>query len=742
MRKKIVLVLLLCGLLCNAFSVSSYADEEKNTGNVFKKGGAILAISSGVSASRYYQKADTSRIVNGIGEAGAGITPDSLLISATGQDPSDFFENGFTWIDPNIGRGYISVPVTQPSVTTPNNTLPNGTSSNGTLSNGGSDSDSGGDNKNISFGPNYNPFVTEPDDSKSILDNISSGSITPDFQTAALLYRSIFANSATRIKMSYYDESGMKTSIWFYLGLLGTKQNLNSIANGGQLSDTKNGTLGGNEIYGNLFETSNDGILEDAYIMISKLLGSNNRNNTLLYDSNLVDIDSIESLSDYLSRNSSTYIEELQRRVEDYEGCREEWIKYTIFEEKKAALSDFEANNHSAYSKYRAPTAPSIDGLSEEEAEKALEEYRSEYSEWKKGNPEAAHALSQDLERNRQRYEELVASYDETDHYNSLCEQFDSFNTSGENIGEYPAYLAAKASVEMIEDKDDEIAWFNWVTRGTTEVDPNDKSTWSCPEDAAAFREWLIKRDLYEGDYNGYSMDMDIYTNESEGGTVLSLWESVYNNGKNRVTGDSYPYLYSYTDATNASFREGGSNFDRMILLQHKLGLDTGRNGKRLDLKYYKDICVQDYKNTKHSEAVPIQRYEWYVYYSPGRASDKDNAEIVFHSATTQKECPFTPNVSGTYWVDCYQSYRVKYYETLEYTESSFLVDETTKSVLMASQNQNGTPLTKTINEKEVIEKVNVLSGVQAHYMEAGSSEFKVDNGIVSASYSTERILN
>lgn len=257
-------------------------------------------------------------------------------------------------------------------------------------SNGDDDATDNGGGNHPAFGPPYIPFLEEPDDSDDILGNLGNTENNPklpDLQSVALLYRSIFADSKTRIKMSYYDENGVKTSVWFYLGLLGTNKNLASIATDGQILNLKDGTFGGNDIYGNLFETNGDGILEDAYNMIFKILGSTKNNNTSLYGSDLIDIDDPEDLSKYLSKNSSVYIKELQRAVDDYEGYRNEWVLYAILNEKETARELLKINNENTYVKYHAPVQPDVIGSDKDTTDKLYEEYLAELEAWKRSFP-------------------------------------------------------------------------------------------------------------------------------------------------------------------------------------------------------------------------------------------------------------------------------------------------------------------------------------------------------------------
>lgn len=231
--------------------------------------------------------------------------------------------------------------------------------------------------------------------------------------------------------------------------------------------------------------------------------------------------------------------------------------------------------------------------------------------------------------------------------------------------------------------------------------------------------ESYVFKSYYTGDYNNFfTMDTT---------TKLTVF-------------DNYEYLKGYANAADASGIGTGSKYDSAILFHHYLfDKNPYLTFTSLDYNYYTDLKAIDYNaNTKMDDTI-FQRYEWYVYHNT--SNSKSGAKIVYHSSTTQMECPFSPVEAGYYWVDCYQSSNTTYYEDIMFSKASFLTEEQTRTVLMAM----GSVFSQRINEKNINEKVKVSSFNEdggMHYAAGDKAKFSIHNGVVEAAYPTEHMAD
>ncbi len=329
----------------------------------------------------------------------------------------------------------------------------------------------------------------------------------------------------------------------------------------------------------------------------------------------------------------------------------------------------------------------------------------------------------------------------------------------------------------MTMDETDALVWYLYITEGYTEI-PKDLKVktiegWVGSADEAArikaFREWLIQHDLYlyEGGPNfGYTLNQDIY----DGGKLLDLWDEVYGEAvaegiyacagksndvkaiveRGNVIDKTYSYLEGYTIGAYVQMVNGknarltDSVFNKTMNFYNALGVINGNNipeDKHIELYYYTDISVVDYTNDNSYQDANFQRYEWYVYYNPNMSgsSKTDTAtQVVYHATTTTETCPFTPAAKGRYWVECYQSGKRSYGEHLNYTQTNFLVEEQTKTVLMAIQSRDN--IVK-IDEKLLAEKTLLMSDEQGYVLESdASTKWRAEGDRVVQTFNTERV--
>jgi len=770
--KKCIACLLAITTCLTSMNVSAFADEEKPA-NHFGRGGAVTASSSkSLSSSISVDKQIEETKVNEIAASFTHLMPEDIMLFASGKNRDDFFGAGNTYIDQLKGQGVNIVPL------------------NDTLKNNGED---------ITFADStgsYNAYENKPDGSLDFLDPEVFG--TPTFPDASLywfmqLYRHWAQNLGFDTTWMVKNKDGTTTQI-----LAGTQSVIvfpnsfcytydftgNDLKNENwskgvqtnyftsKLTDdlvsqkAKVDDDGTTNAYDNMFENTAAGLREDFAILMTDILDSDVYNNYTHeggYNFPIIDAD----------KSLDTMVLNEVKGLSGYESYNPNAIK-TFYEKclqiKKQYDDDMDKGSDATCAAGSA--------------------------NWYTANGSYSHDDEGNCNCSMPSKEEWVTNHsDYTLLYNQCTNIIDNYNNSKYNevdeivwfmwvmygastpiVNDFTNVSTYSLGNETRENKTLHSFFLKYMKKSSsgTSYSYNDTPATFHPtkDDAPSglnrgkytymsdFRDYLIRTNMY------YNKETGRYTLDSQSfDAAYNAWLTAYHKDANPSKTDFfetnvqqfYPYLYNkdnnieYTDVSYAIWKDGKQpDLDKAILFMNTLGMDPGdatsylSNEQRMDLQYCTDTKITESKDMNEYQLKKIensgqalQRYEWYIYYNDNiNGGTKDDATVVYHATTTQKTCPFTPVETGLYWVDCYQSYSVKYTENVEVIETDMLLETRTQTILTSMTYKRAYP----IAEKTVVEKILLESDEDGIKITESAIRFKIREGRVATTFATERL--
>lgn len=772
--KKCIACLLAITTCLTSMNVSAFADDEKPA-NHFGRGGAVTASSSkSLSSSISVDKQVEETKVNEIAASFAYLMPEDIMLLASGKNRDDFFGVGNTYIDQLKGQGVNIVPL------------------NKTLENNGENitfADSTG---------SYNAYENEPDGSLDFLDPEVFG--TPTFPDASLywfmqLYRHWAQNlgfpttwmvknkdgTTTQIltgtqsvivfpnSFSYtYDFTGedLKNENWskgVQTNYFVSKLTDDLVSQKAKVDDD-----GTTNAYDNMFENTAAGLREDFAVLMTDILDSDVYNNytheggynfpIMEADKSLdsMVLDEIKGLSGYESYNPEAikfFYNSCKRVVAQYQSDRDNrdgdaCNVISWYAERGSHCHGTECCNYCYASSDKSWWIREHGNYTDfyEQCKNVVENYEN-------GNYDQVDEVVWFMWVKYGASTPIVNDFTTTTQYNLGTEKRNYIKIS-ERFFKYKK--TGTSGTSCGENGWDDIPSTFYPTKDDSPSGSN-RGKYTYMSD---FREYLIRTNMYYNkETGGYTLDSQSFD------AAYNAWFTAYFKDNDTSKQEFfqtnveqfYPYLYNkdnnieYTDVSYAIWKDGNQpDLDKSILFMNTLGMDPGdttsylSSEQRMDLQYCTDTKITESKEMNEyqlkkveNSGQALQRYEWYIYYNEDiNGGTKDNATVVYHATTTQKTCPFTPVETGLYWVDCYQSYSVKYTENVEVIETDMLLETRTQTILTSMTYKRAYP----IAEKTVIEKILLESDEDGIKITESAIKFKIREGRVATTFATERL--
>ncbi len=337
--------------------------------------------------------------------------------------------------------------------------------------------------------------------------------------------------------------------------------------------------------YKNLFETDDEGVVEDAYILIRKLLGTDN------VEDKVIDNAVIKKNEEFKPSDSKAYEEVLKEAasLQNYMAERTEWVANEVekevakIEEKRTkALEEAEEAFEAAIESWQAsqPKPPSTAGVPPEQIAAIISAFSAAVNSWQNQRiPIEQNYVTQVNDINTE-FDELIAEtrddygsfkngkrqeyngnhMDSYLDFRSAAALFDGNGTLDINYGSnsncinnaygYEGNVAdaggsvfgdvEETSNFNSEDGIEALLWYLWITDGVTGIPEESKiktieayiGNAEETEKVLMFRKWLIEHELYfNNDYEGgYTLDQNIYSDE-----LLQNWAAVYGDNKEDI---------------------------------------------------------------------------------------------------------------------------------------------------------------------------------------------------------------
>lgn len=791
MKKQFIACFLVATTCLTSLNSSAFAKDEKAS-NFFGRGGAVTASSGkSLSSSISVDKEVKETKVNEIAASFTLLMPEDIMLLASGKTSDDFFGAGNTYIDQLKGQGVTFVPLNKTledngkAITfgdptgsynaykvEPDKTLANLKPDKTGLS-------KIPDSSLYWFMQLYRHWAQELGSNATIAWGVKNndGSVTKILGSqSVLIFPNSFCYTYDFKKSDLEDENwgkGIQTN--YFVSKL-TDELVSKKA-----SVDEDGTT---NAYDNMFENTAAGLREDLAVLMADILGSDVYNNYTHeggYNFPIMDadesldtivLDEVKGLSGYESYNpiaTETFYESCKQIIERYELDRDKDEDVTCVSGRNSWYKSNGTYNHNPKTGSCSCSIPS-----ESKWVTAHGNYTALYNQcvnivgnYDSGNYDAVDEIAWFMWVMYGASTPIVEDFTTLTEYD-LGDQKRKKKTMSDSFFEYKKTGTSGRSYS-----------YNDISYGDTplifhptEADSpsglnNENLNNEKYKYMSDFREYLIRTNMYYNNEEGSDKE-GMYTLDSQSfDAAYNAWFSAYwkDDDPSKTTFFEknvelfYPYLYNednnikYTDVSYATWKDGKQpDLDKAIIFMNTLGMDPGdgmsylSEEQRMDLQYCTDTKITESKDMDEyqlkrveNSGQALQRYEWYIYYNKDiNGGTKKDATVVYHATTTQKTCPFTPVETGLYWVDCYQSYSVKYTENVEIVETDMLLETRTQTILTSMTYKRAYP----IAEKTVIEKVLLESDEKGIKITESSIKFKIREGRVATTFATERLAD